>query len=171
MNASNSSGLNTLTNLTSTSVQLSSTTTLSALARVTSVLQSIYFLIDAYLIPFYLTFVIINNLLCLSVFLLNSEFQKSHSTNARYYYTFLAVIDIIAVYDWEFPFFTGDGLNYASGGTIYWYKRQNHDPVLFLFLFYIVRVHYTLSLVLRLQVPRPIIKPRLPRLALFLPLG
>ena len=124
MNASNSSGLSQFTNLTSSSMPLSLTITLSTLARVTSVLQNIYFLIDAYLIPFYLTFVIINNLLCLSVFLFNSEFQHSHSTNARYYYTSLAVIDIIAVYDWEFPFFTGDGLNYASGGTIYWYEYK-----------------------------------------------
>lgn len=94
---------NTSSKLTSSRSPLSATVPLSALAQVTNVLQVIYFLIDAYLIPLFLIFVIVNNLLCLLVFLCDREFKRSHSTNARYYYTFLAVIDMIAIYDWEFP--------------------------------------------------------------------
>ena len=104
------------------------------LASLTSVMQRIYFVIDAYLSPIYLIMVTVNNLLCLAVFLFNREFQQRHSTNARYYYMFLALSDICTIYAWDFPSFMGDGLYYASGGHIYWWQTI----YLFLFINFII---------------------------------
>ena len=93
----------------------------SQLASLTGVLQRVYFVIYAYISPVYLVMVTVNNLLCLAVFLFDREFQQRHSTNARYYYMFLALSDMCTIWAWDFPSFLGDGLYYASGGRIYWW--------------------------------------------------
>ena len=96
--------------------------TYSLFANLTNVIVIVFAVMEAYVSPVYMVLVCINALPCLSVFLFNREFQKTHSTNARYYYILLSLSDIFSILFWHLPYFVGDGLYYASGGRFYWYE-------------------------------------------------
>ena len=93
----------------------------SLFANLTNLLVIVFAISEAYISPVFMILVCINAFSCLSVFLFNREFQHNHSTNARYFYTLLALSDIVCVFIWHIPFFVGDGLYYLSGGRIFWY--------------------------------------------------
>lgn len=97
--------------------QVSISSQQTIIIQITNILSSIYTLLAEYYLPSTMILTLVNNSICLLVFIFNKEFYEKTSKNSRVYYILLALADIAANYSYGLSIL-GDGIYALTNGRV-----------------------------------------------------